>query len=132
MSNNDTGNRPKFKILVAEDEKAISSALELKLAFSGFEPVCAFDGEEALNMVLKNHFDLILLDLMMPKLDGFQVLEEIKKQNIKTQVVVLSNLGQEEDMTKAEALGAKAYFVKSNTPIADIVDYVKKILETNE
>ena len=62
----------------------------------------------------------------------YQLEKELKKQNIKTQVVVLSNLGQQEDMTKAAALGAKTYFVKSNTPIADIVDYVKKTLETNQ
>ena len=68
------------KILVAEDEKPLARALQLKLSKSGFEVRNAFDGAEALEAVTKDKFDLVLLDLVMPKTDGFKFLEELQKQ----------------------------------------------------
>jgi len=113
------------KILVADDEKALAKALQLKLNHAGFETTTAFDGAEALDLLKKESFDLVLLDLVMPKMDGFQVLEEVNKLGKKTKIVVTSNLGQEEDAEKAKNLGAINFFVKSDTPITEIVDYVK-------
>lgn len=116
------------KILVAEDEKPMAKAMELKLSHSGFDVKTVFNGEEVLAIIEQEKFDLIFLDLIMPKLDGFHVLEELKKKNSTVPIVVLSNLGQEEDIRRAKELGAKDYFVKSDTPIADIVVYTKKAL----
>lgn len=116
------------KILIAEDEKPMSKALEIKLGRAGYDVKAAYNGEEAIEMLKKEKFDLLLLDLIMPKKDGFDVLEEIKSKKIKTAVIVLSNLGQEEDINKAKALGAKDFFIKSDTPIAQILEHIQKIL----
>ena len=118
----------KHRILIAEDEKPMARALEMQLNHEGFEAKAVFNGELALESLRSEKFALVLLDLMMPKVDGFKVLEEINKENLKTPVIVLSNLNQDEDEQKAKDLGAKAFFVKSNTPIAEIVNYVKKFL----
>ncbi len=121
-------NNKSKKILIVEDERAIARALELKLSHSGFNVKVVGNGEEALRILEKEKFDLVLLDLVMPKLDGFGVLKGLADKNIKTKIIVVSNLSQEEDRRKAKELGASNFFVKSDTPIADIVSEVKKIL----
>ena len=117
------------RILIIEDEKPLSHALELKLTHAGFNTQSAGDGEEGLALLEKEHFDLALLDLIMPKLDGFGVLEEMKKRGIKTPVIVQTNLGQEEDEKRAKTFDVKGFFIKSNTPIADIVEQIKIFFE---
>ncbi len=116
------------KILIIEDERPISRALELKLTRAGFNAKTAADGEEGIHYLEKEKVDIILLDLVMPKKDGFAVLATLKERGIKTPVLVLSNLGQQEDFDRAKALGAKEFFIKSNTPIADIVHHIENIL----
>jgi len=115
------------KILVAEDEKPMAKALVMKLNHAGFEAKAAFNGEEALAEMAKEDYDLLLLDMIMPRMDGFTVLEKLKEKGTKTKIVVTSNLGQTEDFEKAKTLGASDYFVKSDTSLSEIVDYVKKI-----
>lgn len=117
------------KVLIAEDEKPMAKALELKLTKGGFEAKAVFDGEEALAEAEKGGYDVLLLDLMMPKKDGFAVLEGLKEKGIELPVIVLSNLSQKEDVDKAKALGAADYFIKSDTPIAQIVDHVNRVLK---
>lgn len=119
--------KPK-KVLIAEDEKPMAKALQLKLSHSGFLATIANNGEEAMDLILKEKFDIILLDIMMPKRDGFSIMLEMKTKKIKTPVVVLSNLSQEDDAKKAKELGAIAFFIKSNTPLLGIIDNIKKIL----
>lgn len=114
------------KILIIEDEKPLARALELKLTHEGFQVVNIPNGEVALPLLEKEQFSLIICDLMMPKVDGFQVLEYIKSKNIKTAVVVLTNLSQVEDEKRVRELGASEFFIKSNTSIAKIVEYVKE------
>ena len=116
------------KILIADDELAIANALALKLTKVGFEVKVSNDGVEAIKLIKEESYDLILLDLMMDKKDGFAVLEDMQNANIKTPVIVTSNLGQSEDISRAESLGAVGYFVKSDTPISEIVEKVKNIL----
>ena len=116
------------KILIVEDEKPMSRALELKFSHSGFITAVAGDGEEALAKILNDKFDIVLLDLILPRLDGFGVLEALQKKGVKVKVVVTSNLGQEEDKKRAESLGASAYYVKSNTPISTLVENIKKLV----
>jgi len=115
------------RVLVVEDEKPIARALELKLNRSGFEAKAVFGGEDALKALKKEKFHLIVLDLIMPKIDGFAVLSKLKARKDKTPVIVITNLGQEEDLRRAKKLGALDYFVKSDTPIADIVEHIKKL-----
>ena len=114
------------KILLIEDDKALIHALELKLGHEGFEVVCLSNGEKILSTLEKDKFFLILCDLMMPAVDGFQVLQMLKDNNIKTPVVVLTNLGQPEDEKRVRELGAVDFFVKSDTPLAKIVQRVKQ------
>jgi len=117
------------KILIIEDEKTLSKALELKLSLSGFAVTTALNGEDGVALLLKESFSLILLDLIMPKMDGFAVLTILKEHNIETPVIILSNLSQESDMRRTEELGAKEFFIKSNTPIMTIVERVIEILK---
>ncbi|MFA6028034.1 MAG: response regulator [Patescibacteria group bacterium] len=117
------------RILVAEDDRPISKVLTLKLQHSGYEVVQAFDGEQAIDLLFKENFDLVLLDLIMPKKNGFDVLRELKEKGKMVNVIVTSNLSQEEDKKTVMELGAKDYFVKSNTPLAKIVEYVEQMLK---
>lgn len=117
------------RILIMEDEKAMARALELKLKHAGFEAVAVFDGEQGLELLAKESFSLILLDLVMPKVDGFKVLEALAEKKDKTPVIVLSNLSQADDEKRARSMGAKDFFIKSNTPIAIITDKVTEFLK---
>lgn len=116
------------KILIVEDERPMAHALLLKLSSAGFDPSIASHGEEALSMLSKKIFGLILLDLIMPRKDGFAVLAELKKMENKTPIIVLTNLGQEEDASRVMRLGASDYVIKSETPIVDVVACVQKFL----
>ena len=116
------------KILIAEDEKSMAHALEMKLNKSGFDAKAVFDGEEAILELKAHKYDLLLLDLMMPKKNGFDVLLEMKQNNIKVPTILSTNLCQEDDLKKGKELGAVDYFVKSDTPIYEVVERIKKIL----
>ncbi len=115
----------KKKILIIEDEKPLAHALELKMTHEGYETTVASTGRQGLEEASSGKYDLILLDLILPEVDGFAILEGLKAKKLKPVVVVLSNLGQDEDRKKAEEFGVKNYLVKSNVPLADIVKVVK-------
>ncbi len=117
---------PNKPILIVEDEKPLAHALELKLVHEGYEVHVEMTGAAGLKEAVTGKYGLILLDLIMPETDGFAVLQGMKDAGVKTPVIVLSNLGQEEDKKRALELGAKNYFVKANTPIVDIVKAVKE------
>lgn len=116
------------KILIVEDEKPLARVLSLKLNSAGFETTAVFSGEEALEAISKTGFDLIILDLVMPKIDGFSVLSRLEETGFKIPIIVASNLSQEEDIEKAIQLGAVDYFVKSDVTLVDIVNKVKQYL----
>jgi DNA-binding response OmpR family regulator len=113
------------RILVVEDERAIARALQLKLTRSGYTVDLVLSGEEALTSMAKNKYDLVLLDLMMPRLDGFGVLSLMKTKNISAPVMVLSNLNQDEDIKKAKDLGAIDFLIKSDTPLTNVIEKIK-------
>ena len=117
------------KILIIEDEKPLARALELKLSHAGFTSEVVFNGEDGIKLLNKKSFALILLDLIMPKMDGFTLLAMLKVKKIKTPVLVLSNLSQREDEKRAKEFGAKEFFIKSNTPIATIISRVTELLK---
>lgn len=117
------------KILVAEDEKSLSHALELKLTNAGFEVKIVVDGDEAIATMQREHFDVLLLDLMMPNKDGFAVMTEMAAKKIHVPVVVLSNLGQTEDEKKAKELGAVDYWVKADISLMEVVNRIRKLLD---
>lgn len=116
------------KILVIEDEKPLARALELKLVHEGFEVNTALNGELALEYLKKEKFSLIICDLILPKIDGFEILKFINSNKIKTPVIILTNLSQAEDEKRVLDLGASNFFIKSNTPIAKIVEHIKKMI----
>lgn len=113
------------KILIAEDELPMSRALDNKLTKEGFEIVVANNGEEAIEALRTQKFDMAIIDLIMPIKDGWAVLEYAKENNIKCPIVVASNLGQSEDEKSVRALGAVNFFIKANTPISQIVEYIR-------
>lgn len=113
----------KKKIMVVEDDEHISKVYEIKFAKEGINVVLARDGEEAVVKITAEKPDVILLDLMIPKKDGFGVLEEIKKnpELVNIPVIILSNLGQKSDQDRALALGANEYLVKVDYSIQDVI-----------
>lgn len=117
------------KILIAEDDQPMARALELKLQKEGFDILVVADGEEAVKLIEAEKPDLVLLDLMMPKKDGFGVLADLKAKGIVVPIFITSNLSQEEDRQKAKELGAQDFLVKSDTSIIEIVRKVKEAIE---
>lgn len=117
----------KKKILVVEDEKPLARALKLKLTKAGYAVFTAADGEEADQALQNESFDVILLDIIMPKMDGFKLLEQIQYKQPKPHIIVLSNLSQKEDIDKALALGAKTFFIKADQSIAQIIEYIDNL-----
>jgi DNA-binding response OmpR family regulator len=118
------------KILIAEDERPSAQAMKLKLEHSGFSVTVVGDGEEAIASLEKNKYDALILDLMLPKKDGFGVLAMMKGRKISVPVIVLSNLGQPEDIKRVMALGARQFFVKTETSMSTVVDFIKKEMKT--
>lgn len=119
----------KKKILIGEDEKPLAKALTYKLKKAGFDVNTVFNGEEVIKYIEKNKTDLIILDLVMPKKDGFSVLTDMKEKNIKIPVIVASNLGQQKDIEEAKALGAVDYIIKSDTQLGEIVNRINKLIK---
>ena len=121
----------KSLILLAEDNKLLSSALKANLNSCGFSVITAFDGNETIDKMKKQKPDLLLLDILLPVKNGFEVLEEVKddKEINSIPVIIMSNLGEEENMEKAKALGAKEYLVKSNFTMVEILPVLKKYLK---
>jgi len=117
----------KKKILLAEDDKFIGRAYKAGFEHEGFEVTVVTDGDEAMASVKSATPDIILLDLIMPVKNGFEVLEELKLDNAlkKIPVIVLSNLGQESDVDKAKALGAVDYLIKSNFSMKKVTEKIK-------
>ena len=118
------------KILVVEDETFLVKIYAVKLKKEGFDVTIATDGEEAVRLAADVRPDLILLDLILPKMNGFEALEKMRANpaNKATPVIVLSNLGQEEDIKRAQALGADDYLVKANFSIQDVIAKMKEVL----
>jgi DNA-binding response OmpR family regulator len=118
------------KILVAEDDKFLANAYRVKLTKSGYEVKIAADGEEVIRNLSDFNPDLIILDLMMPKVDGFAVLREVRSNDSwnKIPILVASNLGQSEDIVKATKLGAIDYIVKTDLTMKKMVEKIRHIL----
>ncbi len=116
------------KILVAEDDKFLSKILVSKLKKSGFGVELAENGEEALEKMKEDKPDLILLDIIMPEKNGFEVLEDMRKnKNLKNvPVIILSNLGQQSDIEKGKKLGVVDYWVKANFSLNEVIQKVKE------
>jgi len=122
--------KPKTKILIVEDEPSLADIYSMALRAGGFEAVEAHDGVEGLEAALRVEPALILLDLIMPNKDGFELLRDLKS-NPKTRgipVIILSNLGQDYEVKRGMALGAEMFLVKTNIEPTYLVDRVRKTL----
>lgn len=120
----------KYKVLVAEDDKFLSKAFKDKLEREGFIVIVAIDGEETIKTLIKEKPDILLLDLVMPVKDGFEVLQEMKIDSkiAKIPVIILSNLGQDSDIKRGIELGAVDYLVKADFTISDVTKKIKEHL----
>jgi DNA-binding response OmpR family regulator len=120
----------KKKILIIEDDSILQKAMQEFLTADGFEVFTASDGEEGLRFARSKDPDLILLDIILPKINGFEVLKEIKSDaNIqKVPTILLTNLGGLNDVEKALALGASTYLVKSDYGLGEISQKVRETL----
>jgi DNA-binding response OmpR family regulator len=126
------GQNKTHKILLVEDDDALANVYLTRLETEGFEVRRVGNGEDALAAALEFRPDLILLDVMMPKVSGFDVLDIIRNtsQTANIKVIMLTALSQESDRQRAESLGADDYLVKSQVVIADVVDRIKTQLST--
>jgi len=121
----------KKNILLIEDEEMLASMYETKFQNEGYQIRKALDGEVGLKLAQEQTPDLILLDIIMPKLDGFSVLKKIKDdpklKNVP--VVLLTNLGQDEDIEKGNKLGSAGYLVKANLTPGEVIEKIKVYLK---
>jgi len=119
------------KVLLIEDEVNLQKTIGEVLRQEGFELIEAADGEAGINLAKSEKPDIVLVDLILPKKNGFEVIEELKRdpetENIK--IIVLTNLGSSADVEKALELGATTYLVKANYALEDIVKKVRDLLE---
>jgi len=117
-------------VLVVEDDTFLAQLLTNRLSRADLTVTRAGDGEEALRILKNTKPDLILLDIILPKKSGFEVMEEIQKDPLlkRAPIVIISNLGQDEDMARGRQLGAIEYYVKDQTSIEDLVSKVQQIL----
>ncbi|MEK7158730.1 MAG: response regulator [Patescibacteria group bacterium] len=124
------------KILMIEDDKFLGELCTTKLSKEGFAVSLAVDGEEGLQKVIQERPDLVLLDIILPGKDGFEVLEAIRHHDdagvSKTPIILLSNLGQESNVERGIALGANDYLVKANFTTDEIVEKVLETLRKNK
>jgi DNA-binding response OmpR family regulator len=118
-------------ILIIEDDEFLRGLINKKLASEGFNMISAIDGDDGLKKSKEEKPDLILLDLVLPKTDGFDVLVKLKEDKTTSPipVIILSNLSQKEDIDKGIKLGASDYIIKAQFTPEEIVDKVKNILK---
>ncbi len=121
----------KTKVLIIEDEEMLVNMYISKFEKEGYQAEKASNGRIGLEQAKKINPDIILLDIMMPEMDGFMVLKNLKKDTStkNSPIIMLTNLGQEEDIEKGNKLGATDYLVKANLTPAQVVDKVKEILK---
>ena len=122
------------KILLVEDDRFLIKAVYTKLTQKGFEVILANDGDEAISKAKAEKPEIVLLDMVLPKKSGFEVLRELKgnPETASIPVFILSNLAQDQDIQEGKALGAEDYIVKSNTSLSAIVDKVANFLATKK
>ncbi len=122
------------KILVVEDDMNLLKAITTALKDAGFNVISSEDGESGLSLVKSENPDVVLLDIVLPKIDGFSVLKKMKKgkDTKDIPVILLTNLAHEKDMEKGLRLGAENYLVKAHFGLSEVVENVKSVLSKKE
>jgi len=120
----------KKKILIIEDDLVLKNALEEFLTSEGFDVSFAIDGQTGVEKVISDKPDLVLLDIVLPKKDGYEVLKEVKenKETTHIPIVLLTNLGGVADVEKALELGATTYLIKADYKLNEVTQKIKEIL----
>ncbi len=115
-------------ILIVEDDAMLLNILKQGFENAGYQAICAKDGEEALDAIYKKTPDVVLLDILLPKKDGYQVLQNIKSnpQTSKVPVIIISNLSAATDISRGKELGASEYFVKAGTSLDNLIATIKQ------
>jgi len=123
--------QPKKKVLLVEDDQALAAVYKSRLELEGFETMEVNNGEKALSAAVQFKPDLILLDAMMPKISGFDVLDILRNTpaTANVRVIMLTALSQPKDKERAESLGADDYLVKSQVVISDVMDRIRHHLD---
>ncbi len=118
------------KVMIIDDDKFLSSLIKARLEKEGLVVLQSFDGEKAVEMLRTEHPNLIILDLIMPKVNGFEVLQTISitPQLEGVPIIIVSNLAQDSDVQKAKELGAKEYFVKVKISIDELLQKIRALL----
>jgi len=131
LNSKNQGSSVKQKVLIIEDDRFLRELIARKLSDNDFVTVEAMDGEEGIKKVKEEKPDLILLDLILPSIDGFEVLSQIKKdENLKSiPVIILSNLGQKEEVEKGLKMGAVDYLIKAHFTPGEIIEKIKNVLK---
>ena len=123
-------NKPKAKVLLVEDDMFLANIYQKKFELEGFKLIWAEDGEKALRLARREGPQAVLLDILLPKLDGLVVLSRLKADAATTAIpiIMLSNLGQKDEVDKALKLGAVDYLVKAHFKPSEVVAKVEKVL----
>jgi len=118
------------KILIVEDDRYISKMYQLKLSLDGFDVQVAENGRVGIDKLKEFHPDIVLTDILMPEIDGFEVIKTMKADSefSTTPILIMSNLGQEDHIQKGLSLGAVGYIVKSQYTPSKVVDKIKETL----
>ena len=121
----------KKRILIVEDDSFVMDIYQTKLSQSGYDVVGAENGLEALKQMEKGNFDLVLLDIIMPYMDGLEVLKKIKadKKNKDLPIILLTNLSQKEEVDKGLGLGANDYLIKSHFTPSEVLEKIRIYLD---
>ena len=119
------------KILIVEDDEFLRELISQKLVKEGYDIGSAIDGEEGVKKIKDEKPDLVLLDLILPGIDGFEVLTQMKEMPSTSSipVIILSNLGQKEDIERGLKLGAADYLIKAHFTPGEIIEKIKSIIE---
>lgn len=120
-----------MKVLIIEDDKFLRELINRKMQSEKFETVLAIDGETGIDLITRELPDIVLLDLILPGINGFEVLSKVK-ENEKLKgipVIILSNLGQKDDIDKGMSLGAADYLVKAHFTPGEIVEKINQVLD---
>lgn len=118
------------KILIVEDDSFLQGLEATKMIKSGYDVISAQTGEEAMEKIMEPGIDIILLDLLLPNFDGFEILKKIKttESTKNIPVIIFSNLSETKDIEKAISLGATKFMVKSNFSLEELIEQVKKLV----
>jgi len=125
-------NKSEIKLLIIEDEKPLIELLSTKLKNEGYSVDFAEDGEVGMQKIKEIKPDLILLDIIMPRMDGYEVLEQMNQENIKTPVIIISNSGQMVEIEKTKKLGAVDHLIKTEFSPEDVLNKVNAYLDAPE